>query len=258
MTHPQAEPDYLRLRQICLVAPELEPAVEEMGAVLGLQVCHRDPNVAVFGLANALFAAGTTFLEIVAPIRSGTAAGRFLERTGRRGGYIVIFDCRDPDARQAHAASIGVATAYEIDRPGYKGVQLHPSACRAAMLEFDRTEGGEALDGTYWPAGGDGWQRHVDTRVTRGIVGVEVISPAPAELAAHWGAILGRPAQDSRSIELDLGKIAFVSSQDGSERLETIVLEATDRGRIMGEANKRGCAIDAETVRLSGMNFRIW
>jgi hypothetical protein len=257
MAHPHPQSDYLRLRQICLVAPELEPAVEQMGAVLGLEVCHRDANVAVFGLANALFAAGTTFLEIVAPIRDGTAAGRFLERTGGRGGYIAIFDCRDPHARQAHAASLGVPTAYEIDRPGYRGVQLHPRACRAAMLEFDRTDGGEALDGRYWPAGGDGWQGHVDPRVTRGVLGIEVISPDPAGLAAHWGAILQDPVREAGSIELDVGRIAFVSSADGSERLETIVLDAADPHRIMTEAGARGCAIDAHTVRMSGMNFRI-
>lgn len=250
--------DRLRLRQVCLVAPRLEPAVEEMAAVLGLEVCHRDPNVGVFGLANALFVAGTTFIEIVAPTRDGTAAGRFLQRTGGRGGYIAIFDCADPDARQAHAAAIGVPTAYEIDRPGlYRCVQLHPRACRAAMLEFDRTEGGDALDGRYWPAGGDGWQRHVDTRITRGIRGIEATGPDPAGLAAHWAAILQRPVDHDGTIRLDGADIAFRPSDDGGERLDAVVLDAADPAHIMAQARARGCAAGEAAVRLSGMMFRI-
>lgn len=42
--------DYLRLRQICLVAPELEPAAADMGAILGVPICHRDPRVRKFGV----------------------------------------------------------------------------------------------------------------------------------------------------------------------------------------------------------------
>lgn len=32
----------LRLRQICLATPALEPAVDAVRAVFGLEVCHRD------------------------------------------------------------------------------------------------------------------------------------------------------------------------------------------------------------------------
>ncbi len=35
---------FLRMRQICLVAHELEPVVADLCAILGLQVCHRDPG----------------------------------------------------------------------------------------------------------------------------------------------------------------------------------------------------------------------
>ena len=44
---------WLRLRQIALVASELEPIVEDLGSVFGLEVCFRDPGVATFGLENA-------------------------------------------------------------------------------------------------------------------------------------------------------------------------------------------------------------
>ena len=36
----------LRLRQIALVAEKLEPVVDDLRSVLGIEVCYRDPGVA--------------------------------------------------------------------------------------------------------------------------------------------------------------------------------------------------------------------
>ena len=85
----------LRMRQICLVARELAPVVDEFRAALGLEVCHRDPGVGKYGLENALFPIGHNFLEVVAPVREGTTAGRYLDRRGGDGGYMVITQCDD-------------------------------------------------------------------------------------------------------------------------------------------------------------------
>ena len=64
---------YLRLRQICLVASDLDTTEKQIADVLGLEICYRDTGVAKYGLRNALFAAGGTFLEIVSPTQPGTA-----------------------------------------------------------------------------------------------------------------------------------------------------------------------------------------
>ena len=76
---------YMRLRQICLVAPHLEPAIPDIAAIMGLEVCYRDGNVEKYGLVNALLPVDTILLEMVAPFRDGTAAGRFVEKSGGRG-----------------------------------------------------------------------------------------------------------------------------------------------------------------------------
>ena len=65
---------YLRLRQLCLVARELARVEEDLWAVFGGHVCHRDPEVGQFGLHNALMPFGTSFVEVVAPLREGTNA----------------------------------------------------------------------------------------------------------------------------------------------------------------------------------------
>lgn len=77
---------YLRLRQICLVSWRLEPLVSDLGAILGVDICHRDPGVLAYGLENAVLGLGTNFLELVAPVREDTAAGRFLSRVGNPAG----------------------------------------------------------------------------------------------------------------------------------------------------------------------------
>ncbi|MFT3976443.1 MAG: VOC family protein [Sphingomonas bacterium] len=250
--------DYLRLRQICLVAPDLEPAVDDMAAILGVPVCHRDPRVRVFGVENALFAVGTTFIEIIAPLSQDTAAARFLERSGGQGGYIALFDCPDPRRYEANANALGVPTAYTIDRPAdYTAIQLLPRACRATMLEFDRSEGGEKLTGRYSPAG-PGWQRFVDTRVSRAVTGIGAVSPAPHELGAHWAAILRRPLEGpTPAIAVDGARIGFEACDAGRERLEWVDVAAAQPGRIMEEARRRGRAVGERAVRLSGMVFRI-
>src|SRR3974377_837735 len=74
---------YMRLRQICLVAPHLEPLIPDIAAIMGLEVCYRDGNVEKYGLVNALLPVDTILLEVVAPCRDGTAAGRLIEKTGR-------------------------------------------------------------------------------------------------------------------------------------------------------------------------------
>ena len=253
--------DRLRLRQICLVVPELAPAVDDLSAIFGLTVCHRDPRLERFGVENALFAFDTRFIELVAPIRPGTAAGRFLERSEGRGGYIAIFDCDDPGARQAHAASIGVDTAFAFEMPGvYQCVQLHPRDCRAAMLEFDRTEGGDELRGAYWPAGGQSWQSHIDTTRVSGILGIETVSPEPLSLARHWGAILQTPVEASGpipTIPLDGAHIGFRPGDGGEERLETLVIAANDPEAIMHEARARGRAVGTDRIDLCGVYFSL-
>ena len=94
MAGGEAQPR-VRLRQAVLVARELEPVAGGLRSALGLHEPFRDPGVGEFGLTNAVFALGDCFLEVVSPARAGTAAGRYLDRHGGDGGYMVIFDrCR--------------------------------------------------------------------------------------------------------------------------------------------------------------------
>ena len=228
---------YLRLRQICLVAPHLEPVISDIAAIMGLNVCYRDGNVAKYGLENALLPVDTILLEVVAPTQPGTAAGRFLDKTGGRGGYMAIFCCDDPDARGRHANGIGVRTANVITHAPYHGVQLHPRDCRAAFIEFNHTEGSDDVLGPYPPAGPD-WQKAIRKDVTQALTEVEMQSPDPQGLAEHWGKITGI------AVEQDCKRRARVETaqcelplRQGRERSD----ERTDvQGRRYRQGARRG------------------
>jgi hypothetical protein len=247
---------YLRLRQICLVAPSLAPAIEDVRALLGLEPVYRDPAVGKYGLENVVFALGCDVLEIVAPVQSDTAAERFLKRSCGRGGYMVILDCDDPERLRQSAAEIGVRTANVIDHGPYHGVQLHPRDCRAAMIEFNHTVGGEALDGPYHP-GGPSWP---PANRPGALLEAEIEAPNPAELAHHWGNILGRAASAEAGdpvIYLDHGLLRFVHPKGGtSECLGGLRIQMPDPDRIRRAVAERGIA-DDDGFRLHGVRIRV-
>jgi hypothetical protein len=68
---------------VVLVAADLEAVGGRLQETFGLGDPFHDPAVAVFGLANSVFALGDTFVEIVSPVKDGTTAGRYRETSGR-------------------------------------------------------------------------------------------------------------------------------------------------------------------------------
>jgi hypothetical protein len=249
---------FMRLRQICLVAPAIEPVVGDIAAIMGLEVCYRDGNVAKYGLENALLPVDTILLEVVAPFQPGTAAGRFLDKTGGRGGYMAIFCCDDPDARGTQAGKLGVRTANIIDHAPYHGVQLHPRDCRAAFIEFNHTAGSDNIVGPYPPAGPD-WQKSIRKDVTQALTAVEMESPEPEVLAAHWGKIIGLPVSTGKSgePELKLPNASFRFGNGASDIMSGLTFRVADVGKVRDAAKARGYAVSGDSFELGGVTFRL-
>ena len=249
---------FMRLRQICLVAPAIEPAVGDIAAIMGLNICYRDGNVAKYGLENALLPVDTILLEVVAPFQPGTAAGRFIEKTGGRSGYMAIFCCDDPDERGAHAAKMGVRTANVIDHAPYHGVQLHPRDCRAAFIEFNHTAGSDNILGPYPPAGPD-WQKSIRKDVTQALTGVEMESPEPEVLAAHWGRIIGIPVStgEAGEPELKLPNASFRFVDGAGDIMSGLTFRVGDVAKVRDAAKARGYAVSGDSFELGGVTFRL-
>ncbi|MDA7418274.1 VOC family protein [Xenophilus arseniciresistens] len=249
---------FLRLRQICLVARELDAVVQDLCAVFGVQVCHRDPEVGQFGLHNALMPFGQQFLEVVAPVREGTTAGRYLERRGGDGGYMVILDSEALPRWRTHVADIGVRIAAPLALGDYEGMQLHPRDTGGALLEINTTLNGSDLDGPYWPAGAH-WQQHVSTARVAGFAGAVLQSTQPQALAERWSRILQRPVRHSgRQWEtaVDNAVLRFAPETDGrGEGLAAVVLRTHDAAAIRATAQARGLPVETNSVMVCGVRF---
>jgi Glyoxalase-like domain len=252
---------YLRLRQVCLVAPALEPVVSDISAIFGLKVCHRDPNVGRYGLENALFPVGESFIEIVAPTSGGTAAGRFLERHRGQGGYMLILDCDDAERRRLHAEQLGIRVANLIRYEDYLGVQLHPRDTGATMIEFNQTRGGESVNGPYHPAGPN-WQSALRTDVTLRLTAVDIEAPDPQAFSARWAALMERPAALSEGryrIALDGGDIRFsqAASAERQPVFARLELKVHNAAAVLDAAAARRYPVHNGAIALCGVKIAV-
>ena len=250
----------LRLRQICLVAPHLEPSVSTICTVLGTTVTYVDPNVEKYGLVNALMPFGNTFLEIVAPTQEKTAAGRYLDRRGGEGGYMVILDSDEIDSWLTHLPEAGVRIANDMHYPdAYRGLQLHPRDTGGALLEINHSHGG-AWEGPYHPAG-PRWQGDPGGDEAETIVAAELQSDDPARLAARWSEILRRPVRDAggvTAIDLDRGSLRFVPATDGrGEGLGGIDVKLPRHPRARQAARNKDVAEVDGALMLCGVRVRL-
>jgi len=250
----------LRLRQICLVAPHLEPPVSTICTVLGTMVTYVDPNVEKYGLVNALMPFGNSFLEVVAPTQDGTAAGRYLDRRGGGGGYMVILDCDDIEPWLAHLPAVGVRVANDLNYPDeYRGLQLHPRDTGGALLEINHSHGG-SWDGPYHPAG-PRWKGAHGAAAEDRIVAAELQSGDPGRLAARWAEILRRTLRDADgvpTIDLDLGALRFVPATDGrGEGLGGVDIKIAHHERARLAARQRDVSEADGVLMLCGTRVRL-
>jgi len=217
----------IRLRQVALVARELDPVVDELCARFGLTVSFRDPTVATFGLHNALMTIGDQFLEVVAPTQDGTTAGRLLDRRRGDGGYMAIFEVDDLDDRLTLLDKLGIRVVWSADLPDIRGRHLHPRDLGGAIVSID-----QPVPNGSWRWGGP-WTAHVDNDVVTAIAGVTIGAADPAAMRARWA--------DARVDHA----VRFVAAGDRGEGLDGVDLVAADRSRA------------GETAIVGGVEFHL-
>jgi hypothetical protein len=250
---------WLRLRQIALVARELDPVLEDVRPVLGLEVGYRDPHIGSLGLHNVVIPVGGQFLEIVSPIREGTTAERYLDRRGGDGGYMVITQCDDHPPRRSRVDELGIRIVGQFDGEGFRNMQLHPADTGGSFLEIDEQAGGEDFQGRWSPAGPD-WQQAVRTAVVAGITAAELQCEDPDKVARRWSEILELDVEDRTgvaSLALANATLRFVPVTDGrGEGLGGIDLRVVDPDRLRAAASGRGLlAADGSHALIGGVRM---
>ncbi len=241
----------MRLRQIALVAEDLAAARADIEAVLGLDWAYDDPGVATYGLRNAVFPLGTTFLEVVSPKQAGTTAGRLLEKRRGDGGYMVILQVDDLAGARARVAAAGARIVDQRDFEGASFTHIHPRDVGGAILSLDAMTPPER-----WAWGGPDWAARPPSETAIAIVGAELQGPDPAAMAARWAEVLGRPARPAGagwSIALDAGEIRFVADDDGrGEGLGAFDVAVRDPVAVRRVAAAQGLVGADGAVRLAG------
>ena len=250
----------MRLRQVCLVAESLEPVVSDLTAVLGLVVAYRDPLVIYFGLENAVMPINGDFLEVVAPVRGNTTAGRYLERRGGNGGYMVLLQCADGRAERERITGLGLRAVFTLDNPAYCCTHFHPRDTGGVLLSVDSVaQGADPTERMcMWEPGGPDWEKAVRTDVVSGLVGVEIQGEDPAALAELWARILGLSVTETGpsghpEIRLQNGSVRFVRASDGrGPGVGAFDLKVVDRTRLLSAAKERGCEHSDDQVVICG------
>jgi hypothetical protein len=218
----------VRLRQAVLVVRDLEAVAGALREGLGLGAPYHDEGVGHFGLRNAVMALGDTFVEVVSPVRDGTAAGRHLDRLGGDGGYMVMFELDDVPGARRRAAAAGIREVFAVELEDIVDVHLHPRDVGGAIVALDAP----APPGS-WRWGGPAWEGRVPEHGPEAITGATIAATDPESLAARWAEVLGVAADDT-AIGLDGGGVInFVAAADRPEGLIAVAARGAGEERVV-------------------------
>jgi Glyoxalase-like domain len=205
-----------RLRQAVLAARDLDAVAGALRETLALGEPFADPGVAHFGLRNAVFALGDTFLEVVSPIRPDTAAGRLIDRRGGDCGYMLMFQVDDLVAARERVRGLGIREVFEAAGPDMTEVHLHPADMRGAIISLSQPQPPES-----WRWGGPRWrERSVPLHVT----GATVALADPEVVTTRWETVLGAAPSEAgirfRTDQVDRGPVEITLSAGGPTAAE--------------------------------------
>jgi hypothetical protein len=214
-----------RLRQVAFAATDLEAVAGQLRSALQLDEPYRDPGVGHFGLANVVFTVGDTFLEVVSPVREGTAAGRYLERQGGDSGYMAMVQVTDATAARERLTELGVRIVWDHAEPDIVDLHLHPRDVPGTLLALDAAE----PEGS-WRWGGPAWTAAVPEHRPGGLRELVVAVDRPADVAARWAAVIGVTADgaaDGTALQLDDAMVRFVP-RDGRQGIVGLTVAVPD------------------------------
>ncbi|EXJ54547.1 hypothetical protein A1O7_09888 [Cladophialophora yegresii CBS 114405] len=238
-----------RLRQIALVAEDLDRAQHLLTTVLGTEVVFVDPQVAQWGLKNFLVAIGGDLIEVVAPFKDDTTAGRLLKKRGE-GGYMIIMQTLDAAARRKDIESRGLARViFSHAHDDVLCVQYHPKGIAGGMMpELDSHAPSPTnptpLESAFSPWHACGSDYHKYSSGMKRCAHLKLLNttlrlaPGQADVEAaarQWEDYFGIPREGKSQLVFTNSRLSFVPGVDGKpEGLESITIEVKGRRRFEG------------------------
>jgi len=230
----------MRLRQLVFVSNERDELAKKICDLFNLKETYNDAGLINFGLENVLIPLGDTFFEIVMPVQENTTAGRFLDKRGGEGGYMVIVDSSDFEKEQARVESSGIEIVWHGNRKEEniqaRTIHLHPKQVGGAILSIDHMNPQSA-----WLWAGTNWEKDINKTLVDVISGVTLQSKDPELLCTKWENALGkkRLLKNELSISLKDSEINFVEDEDGrGEGINAFRVKALNHEKILANARK--------------------
>ncbi|KAH7397799.1 hypothetical protein BKA64DRAFT_708478 [Cadophora sp. MPI-SDFR-AT-0126] len=270
-----------RLRQIALVAKDLEKASHLLTTVIGTEVIYRDPAVEQWGLKNILVPIGGDIIEVVSPFHLTAPAARHLQKLhSTAGGYMIIMQTHTPSSltRLQHIQTHNLAKPiFAHSTPESDLVQYHPKGIPGGMMpELDShhpdPEHPDPLGERFspWHAAGpkerygvyrDGMRRCGDLWLVSVVLRLKAGDGDVQGAARKWEEVFGVAMGEKGD---DLGftnaKLRFCEGEEGkSEGLVEvgIAVEGIERrDGILEKARKEELHVDGEIVSMLGVRWR--
>jgi catechol 2,3-dioxygenase-like lactoylglutathione lyase family enzyme len=196
------------------VARDCGRVAGELRSAFGWPEPFHDPGVGQFGLTNAVFAVGDTFVEVVAPVQPGTTAGRYLGRRGGDGGYMAIFQVPDLAAARRRLSGLGIRVVWTADLPDMAATHLHPKDVPGAIVSLDWASPPES-----WRWAGPSWTAQAPRHPPGGLTELTIEVSDPAAAARRWAEVLGLGVAGG-------GPAAVVDLPDSGQRLRFVPAQA--------------------------------
>ncbi|HMO49374.1 MAG TPA: VOC family protein [Rubrivivax sp.] len=245
----------MRLRQIVFAAEGLSAGAATLRTLLALDAPYRDTGVAEFGLDNAVFVFGGQFIEIVAPARAGTTAGRLLERRGDC-GYMLILQTDDFGRELARFERLGVRRVWAKDLDDIRATHLHPKDIGGPIVSVDQPQPAAA-----WRWGGPDWKLQAGRAAMQRVLGVRIGASDPPAMAARWAQVLGLGAPAAHGaaqrLLLEGGWVDFEPADARGEGVSGCTLAVAERDAVLARARELGLAVARHALTLFGTRVEL-
>ena len=238
------------IRQIVMVSSLRDPIVSDLSQLFGLEVAFNDPGVGHFGLENAVMPLGTDFLEVVSPIEENTTAGRYLQKRGGDGGYMVIIQVDDFDKTKSLVHENEIEIVWDTDLPEAKAIHLHPKQMGGAIVSLDWMNPKES-----WKWAGPEWNKYITDDI-KGIDGVEIQANNPEEMFNRWKDILDASniSESEKKIYLDNTWISFTDEDDRGSGISAFSLITDNKELLISKAKEFGF-LQEDNIVIGGVKF---
>ena len=120
-----------------IAVADLDAAVDEYRRLLGAEPVHRE-RVEEQGVEEVLFAAGSSYLQLLGSLGPQTPVGRSLATRGP-GLHHLAYRVADIEAALEHLRGEGVRLIDEAPRPGSRGTSIafvHPRSMQGVLVEL--------------------------------------------------------------------------------------------------------------------------